>query len=93
MGDYTVTVTPLQEQGLQYVVDKYNATQAPQKDEQGNDIPIVPVTKGQYFRDLIRDVLNDYIRQGIEDETSRIGQKYKEATDAQKQKIKTLLGL
>lgn len=95
-GDYTVTISPLQEQGLKYVVDKYNTTivqPTPQKDAEGNNIPIVPVTKAQYFKNRISGVLNDYVKQGINDETSIIGQKYQNATDAQKTQIKTLLGV
>lgn len=98
-GDYTVTILPLQEQGLKYVVDKYNVAQpvqTPQKDAEGNDIPIVPivpVTKKQYLQSIINDVLNDYVKQSIADEISLIGKKYQKATDAQKTQIKILLGV
>lgn len=92
-GDYTVTLSPLQEQGLKYVVDKYNAAQVQQVDAEGNPIPIVPITKGQYFKSMMKDVVNDYVRQGFQDDTSNVSTRYNAATDAQKAQIKTLLGL
>ena len=92
-GDYTVTLTNLQEQGLKYVTDKYNAAQVQQYDADKNPIPIVPVTKGQYIKAMIKDVVNDYIRQGLADDASNVSKRYEAATDAQKAQIKVLLGL
>jgi len=86
MGNYTITLTTIQEQAIVWATNRYNAANA---DVEG----FVPLTAKEYFMLQINRFVDSYNAHKQSLEADTLKEAYVAASDATKTQIKTLLGL
>lgn len=87
MADHTITLTATQETGLTFATNKLNVQRA------AENPPKSALTEEQYLQAMIKNVINDYVKQKQDEETMTIKDKYASLTPAVQAQIKALMGL